>query len=99
MVVKRVGVWSVARVAGGLYASLGLVFGAILTVVALAGVGFIRAGGGDAPIPFLGILLGGGAIIVLPILYGLMGGIIAAFLAWMYNILAGVLGGLEVDIE
>ena len=65
MILKRVGPLSAAKVAGTLYALLGLLIGAIFALVALAGPG-ITSGKG-ASLGFLAPLFGVGAIIILPI--------------------------------
>jgi hypothetical protein len=38
MVIRHIGVWSVARLYGGLSAAMGLIIGAIVALVALAGL-------------------------------------------------------------
>ena len=100
MVLKRVGVWSAARIAGAIYAGLGFLFGCFFALAALLGAGFASAAGGDdAPPAFVGVVFGCGAVIFMPLLYGLLGMVTTAFSAWLYNIVAGMVGGLEVDVE
>ncbi len=94
MVVRNVGVLSAGKILGALYAILGLLFGGLMSMVAMAGVS--AAGPDLGP---LGVLFGVGAVVLLPLFYGmvgLIGGIVAAAL---YNVLAGMIGGLEVDIS
>lgn len=98
--IKRVGVWSVARVFGSLYGCLGLVFGLIVAAAALLGAGFARATeGASAPPAVVGALLGVGAVVFLPVLYGTMGLVMGALTAWLYNLFSSVVGGIEVDLE
>jgi|YNPMSStandDraft_1061717.scaffolds.fasta_scaffold97848_1 hypothetical protein len=94
MIVKRVGVLSVGRVLGCLYALLGLIIGGLFSLLALAGV---TAEGRDAEPAAQ--LFGVGAIVILPVLYlviGYIGGIIAA---WLYNVVASVAGGIEIELK
>ena len=100
MVLKRVGIWSAARIAGALYAALGLVFGAIFAAASLLGAGFADAGDADTALPaFLGVAFGCGAVIFMPLFYGAFGALMTAFSAWLYNVFAGMVGGLEIELE
>src|SRR5688572_27179154 len=103
MVVRRIGVWSAARLYGGLSAVMGLLFGAIVAIVALLG-GMAGAAVPDAstsgfPTGALGALFGVGAIVLLPIFYGVLGIIMGALTAALYNLFAGLFGGIELDIQ
>ena len=95
MVIKRFAPLSVGKVAGILYAAMGLVVGLIValasTIGGLAGHSEFGALAGG----FVGI----GAIIVLPILYGGLGFIVAVIAAWLYNLAAGAVGGIEIDVQ
>jgi hypothetical protein len=97
MVIRRVGVWSVARMYGALSAGMGLLFGLILAVLSAVGMSFAQ-GEQDVP-PFLAGIFGVGAIVILPIFYGVMGICAGAIGAFLYNLLAGVVGGVTVDVE
>ena len=94
MVVKRIGPLSCAKLAGVLYAILGLCFGAVMSLVALAG-GF--AGQTNESAAF-GAFFGAAAIVVLPVFYGVLGFVTTLISAALYNLLAGVVGGVEIDI-
>ena len=61
--VKRIGVLSLAKILGLLYAVLGLIFGALFAVLSLFGFG-----AGET-----GLFFGTASIIIFPILYGIMG--------------------------
>lgn len=101
MVIKRVSPLSVAKVAGLLYALLGLIFGGLFSLLAMAG-GFASAleGSDSGSIgPIVGLVFGAGAVIVLPIFYGVMGFIVTAIMAVIYNFAAGVVGGVEIDVQ
>ena len=95
MIVKRIGPLSFARLSGMLYAILGLIFGGIVSLIALAG-GFASDTAGAAGI---GAIVGVGAVISFPVLYGLMGFVATLIGAALYNVAAGIVGGVEVDIE
>lgn len=95
MIIRRIGPMSIARLSGMLYAVMGLVFGGIISLIALAG-GF--ASGSDGATQFGG-LFGVAAVLVLPICYGLLGFVATLIAAWLYNVAAGVVGGIEVDIS
>jgi hypothetical protein len=95
MIVKRVVPLSFAKIAGTLYAIMGLIFGCIVSLVAVAG-GFSAERSGFAG---LGAMVGVGAIIILPIFYGVIGFIATLIGAWIYNVLAGLVGGIELDVQ
>jgi hypothetical protein len=95
MVITRIGPGSCARIAGTLYAVVGLLIGAVVSCIALIG-GFAADRSGAAG---MGAVAGVGAIIVLPILYGVLGWITAFVGAWLYNILASSVGGIELDVN
>ncbi len=94
MVITRVAPVSVAKIAGTIYALLGLLFGAVVSVAALVGA---FAGGGEAP--FLGALFGVGAVVLLPIFYGCLGFVMSLVMAVLYNAVSGFVGGVEVDLR
>jgi hypothetical protein len=93
MVVRSVAPLSVAKVAGVLYALIGLIFGAVVALAALAGA---FAGADDAGI--VGSIMGVGAIVVLPLFYGCMGFVTTLIGAWLYNLVAGMIGGIRFEV-
>jgi hypothetical protein len=95
MVITRVAPMSVAKIAGLIYALLGLVFGAIVSLVAL--VGAFAGAGGDRG--FTGALFGAGAVILLPIFYGCIGFVMSLIMAALYNAVSGVVGGVHVEVR
>ena len=92
--IKRLGVWSVARVSAAVYGFFGLIAGAIFTAASLFGSLFAGMDGSDA-LP--GLIFGIGAIVAFPIFYGLMGMIGGALTAFIYNLVAGAVGGVEIE--
>ncbi len=95
MVIKRVGVWSVARMYGALMAGLGLLIG--LVVAVLSAVGMTMAEG-DEP-GMVGAAMGVGAVVIVPIFYGVLGICAGAIGGALYNVVAGVVGGVSIDVE
>jgi hypothetical protein len=95
MVIKRIGPMSCARITGTLYAAMGLVIGAIFSLVALAG-GFASDNSDAAG---LATMVGVGAIVIFPILYGCIGFVATIIGVWLYNVMAGLVGGIEMDVQ
>lgn len=96
MVIKRIGVWSLARIYGVMMAAFGLLFGAFLGLFSLAGAGL--ASDPDTP-AWLMPLFGVGAIVILPLMYGVMGIVSGAISAVVYNLFAAIVGGIAIDVE
>ena len=101
MVIRHIGVWSVARLYGGISATLGLIFGAVIALASVAGglAGMAAESGSGGIPPVIGAVFGVGAVIFLPIMYGVMGVVAGAVGAALYNLFAGVFGGIELDIQ
>ena len=95
MVLKRIGPVSVARISGTIYAIFGLVIGAILSAVSLAGMAMQPAEGPAIAAQMFGV----GAIIWLPLLYGAVGFIASLIAAALYNVFANLVGGIELQLE
>ncbi len=97
MVINRVSPLSVAKLAGILYAILGLIFGAIISLIVLAGGMTPNA---DEPgAAAVGVIFGAAAVIVLPILYGGLSFVMALLMAALYNVTARIVGGVHVDVS
>jgi hypothetical protein len=95
MVIQRVGPLSCAKIAGTLYAILGLLVGGIVSMVALAGgFGSDTSGAGA-----VGAVIGAASIVVFPIFYGAIGFVASLIGAWLYNVLAGMVGGIQLDVQ
>ena len=94
MVVTRVGSLSLARIAGLLYGFIGLLAGAIISLIALAG----GVAGSDSNGVGLAVM-GVGAVVALPLLYGGLGFVMALVASWLYNVLADLVGGIEIDLR
>jgi hypothetical protein len=105
MIVRRVGVWSVARLYGGISGVFGLLAGIVFALMATVG-GLASSMNADASAKGAGFAIGGlsalfgvGAIVVLPICYGLLGLAGGALGAFFYNLFAGMFGGIEVEVQ
>jgi hypothetical protein len=95
MVIKRIGPFSCAKITGTLYAILGLVFGGIFSLIALAG-GFAST---NSDATRYGTMVGAAAVFVFPILYGCFGFVVTLIGAGLYNVIAGLVGGVELDVQ
>ena len=98
MVIRRVGVLSVGKMMGALYALLGLIAGAFFALFSLLGaaVGMANSESSDA---FVGLIFGVGSVIFLPIFYGILGFVFGLITALLYNGVARLIGGIEIDVE
>jgi hypothetical protein len=95
MIVKRVGVASVAKIYGAISAAVGLLIGIVFALASVVGAGLAET----REAAFLGPVLGVGAVIALPIFYGCMGLIGGAISAALYNLFAGMVGGVRLEVE
>ena len=94
MVITRVNAFSVAKVAAVLYAGIGLIAGALVSLVGMAWGHAIANTEGGA---FFGAIFGVGAIIIMPICYAIIGFIFSFIAASLFNVAAGMTGGIEVE--
>jgi hypothetical protein len=101
MVIRRISPLSCAKVSGILYAGIGLLIGALFSVISVVIGGMAdQLETGHAGMPgMFGALFGVAAIVILPICYGILGFVGGAITAWLYNIVAGVAGGLEIEVS
>ena len=98
MVLKRIGVLSLAKIAGILYAGAGVIVG--LFFAAISSMAGMAGSQMDPDMPgWIGPLFGVGAIVFLPILYGVIGFVSGAVGALIYNLFSGIVGGVELELE
>lgn len=98
MRIRSVGVLSVGKIFGTLYAILGLLIGLVFALIAaVGGAAALNQPGAKAAFP--GAALGVFAIVVLPVFYGIGGFIGGLITAGLYNLVAGMVGGIEVEFE
>ena len=99
MILRRIGVGSAAKLAGVMYALIGLIVGLVVALISLAGSSLLGATP-EADIPsWFGAAFGVGAVVLFPILYGIMGVIAGVILAVFYNLAAGMAGGVELELQ
>jgi hypothetical protein len=98
MVIRRVAPLSVAKIAGALYMVLGLIFGALFSLIAIAG-SMASVANDSGPGAVFGALFGVGAVVFFPIFYGVMAFVMAFISALLYNALAGTVGGVEIEVQ
>jgi hypothetical protein len=97
MIVKSVGVMSVARIAAAIDGIFGLIAGVLLSLAAVAG--FSLGQEVSSQVSWVGPLFGLGAILALPVLYFVLGFVGGAIGAWVFNNAAKAMGGLEIVHE
>lgn len=99
MVLRRIGIWSAAKISAVLYASLGVIVGAFFALASLLGIGMVAHGApSDAP-PWFSASWGVAAIVVFPIMYGVAGLIAGALSASLYNLFSRLVGGLVLELQ
>lgn len=92
-ILKSVGVMSVAKIMGLLYACMGLLFAPMFLVIGLMG-----SFAGQDKMPFMGVF-GVVFAVLMPLIYGALGFVIGAIGAFLYNVLAKWMGGFEFELE
>ena len=95
MIVKRIAPLSLGKVAGTLYALIGVLIGGVFSLIAIAGSMATESFGGRG----FGALFGIGAIVLFPLLYGALGFLFTMLIAALYNVVAGIVGGVELDVQ
>ena len=100
MIIRRVGVLSVAKITGIIAAAFGLIAGVLVFLAgslggAAAAMNRGVEGQGLAMVAGMGVL----AIVALPVIYGIFGFIGGAIQAFVYNVAARFVGGIRIDTE
>jgi hypothetical protein len=91
--ITSVGVLSVAKIMGAIYAVIGLILLPFFLLASLLGS---MAGGHENPLGAIGGLVFG---LFAPIFYGVFGFVFGAIGAFLYNLMAKWLGGIEVQVQ
>jgi uncharacterized SAM-binding protein YcdF (DUF218 family) len=95
MVIKSLGVLSVAKMYGAMGVLVGLLVGVCIAAVsALWGTRMTEDSSG---VGALGAGMGLAAIVVVPIFYGVFTFLSGLIGGWLYNMLAGMVGGVEIE--
>ena len=99
MVIRSVGVMSLAKVMGVLYGGLGLLIGICFALFSVLGGGAMMASGQDGTGLGGGMMMGMGIgfAIAAPIFYGILGFLGGLLTGWLFNLAAGFVGGLEIE--
>ena len=98
MVINKIGVGSLFKVAACLYGSIGLIIGVCIFLVSLLGLGLPTDGEAGMP-NWVAPVFGAGAIIILPLLYGILGAIALSLVAMLYNFAARTVGGVQIEVD
>lgn len=95
---KRIAPLQAGKVAGILYAALGLLFVPFLLFAGIVSAFAQPDHANAAPAALAGGLMIAMAV-VFPIMYGVMGFLLGALAAALYNLIARWVGGLEFEVE
>lgn len=100
MIIRRVGVLSVAKISAIIAAVAGLLIGIVIALASLGGAPTpdSMAGSNDAGMAWLSGM-GALAIIAFPVMYAIVGFIGGAIQGWVYNIAAKFVGGVRIETE
>ena len=99
--IKRMGVFSCAKIYSITLAAMGLIVGVIYGLIFIVLGGAMMAGGGrDAGMAggstlVIGLVM----MIAIPVMYGIIGFVAGIIGALVYNVAAGIVGGLELELE
>jgi hypothetical protein len=92
-IVKSVGVLSVAKIMGLIYACMGLLFAPLFLFIGMMGSLV-----GQQKTPFAGAF-GIFFALLMPVFYGVIGFICGAIGALLYNLFAKLVGGFELEMD
>lgn len=92
--IKKIGVLSLGKITGILYAIMGLIFGIIMAPIFM--ISFLVSTNDSG---LLEALFAVGSIALLPIVYGIMGFVGGIISALVYNLSASWVGGIEIETE
>jgi hypothetical protein len=99
--IKRVGVFSCAKIYAITLAAFGIIIGVIYGLLFMIVGGAMMAGGGrdsgaaGASSLVIGLIM----MVAIPVLYGIIGFIAGIIGGVVYNVASGVVGGLELELE
>lgn len=95
MELKKIGILSLAKIAGLFGVLYGLISGILISII------YSKAGSIPGLAEQLGMInqLGYSSLIILPILYGIIYFLVGIITAFIYNLLAKKVGGIELSLE
>lgn len=100
LTIRRLGVLSLGKIMGALYALFGLIIGGLFSLFAMLGMAAGMAGAnGSGEDAVFSLLFGAGAVIILPIFYGVLGFLGGLLTALLFNLVARIAGGLIMEVE
>ena len=101
MQVKRVGVFSYAKIMAVTMAAFGIIIGVIYGLIFMIVGGAMMAGGSrdGAGAGASSLVIGLVMMVAVPVFYGVIGFLAGAFGAVVYNVAAGFVGGIELELE
>ncbi len=97
LVIKKINVVSSGKMVGMMYSLLGLLFGAIFSLMVILGVDPSQAA--RTPGTELGVYTGAFSVIAFPILFGIAGFIAGLLGAVFFNLAARWCGGLLIETQ
>src|SRR5215210_1807289 len=99
--IKRVGVFSCAKIYSITLAAMGLLIGIIYGLIFMVVGGAMMAGGGrdSGTAGASSLVIGLVMMIAIPVFYGIIGFIGGIIGGWVYNVASGIVGGLELELE
>jgi len=98
MTIRRIDVFSCAKVVGALYALFGLIAGVIFAAFIMLAA-LVGASQGGPEFIAGGVVGGLFMAILMPVMYGIAGFIGGAIIALLYNLVASFVGGIRVETE
>ena len=101
MQIKRVGVFSCAKIYSVTLAAFGIIIGVIYGLIFMVVGGAMMAGGGrdSGPAGVSSFVIGLIMMVAIPIFYGVIGFIAGIIGGLVYNVASGFVGGLEIELE
>src|SRR5215203_5332273 len=99
--VKRVGVFSYAKITAVTMAAFGVILGVIYGLIFMVVGGAMMAGGGrnsgtaGASSLVIGLIM----MVAIPVFYGVIGFIAGLIGGAIYNVASGFVGGIELELE
>ena len=101
MQIKRVGVFSYAKISSIVMAAMGLLIGIIYGLIFMVVGGAMMAGGGrdSGTAGVSSVVIGLIMMVAIPIFYGIIGFIAGIVGGLVYNVASGFVGGLEIELE